>query len=113
MAVRGVSPLLVGRRDELALVLAAVARAAAGDCGVMLVGGEAGVGKSRLVAEAARQAAESGVRVVTGACVEGGGEGMPFAPIVDVLRGLARTTPSAGPGRAARPGPTGRGAPAA
>jgi ATP/maltotriose-dependent transcriptional regulator MalT len=88
-----VSPVLVGREPELALLSAAVARAAAGEPGVVLVGGEAGVGKTRLLEEAAARADTAGVRALFGGCVEIGGEARPFAPVVDALRELARTTP--------------------
>jgi DNA-binding CsgD family transcriptional regulator len=85
-----VSPVLVGREEELARLHAAVARTRGGEPGVVLVGGEAGVGKSRLL-EAALDGA-AGVQVLTGGCVELGGEGLPFVPLVDALRTLARTT---------------------
>ena len=85
-----VSPVLVGREDELARLRAAVARTVAGEPGVVLVGGEAGVGKSRLL-EAALDG-QDGVRVLTGACIELG-EGLPFVPVVEVLRTVVRTTP--------------------
>ena len=88
----GVSPLLVGRRVELDLLRVALDDATAGRFRMVLVGGEAGVGKSRLVSELVEQSASSGRRVLLGSCVEGGGEGMPFAPVVDVLRTLVRGT---------------------
>jgi DNA-binding CsgD family transcriptional regulator len=88
-----ISPVLVGRRRELEVLQAAIERAVAGEPGVVVVGGEAGVGKTRIVEEAARTAVGAGARVLTGACVELGGEGVPLAPLVDVLRTLAATTP--------------------
>ncbi|MEA2444611.1 MAG: hypothetical protein QOJ12_1903, partial [Thermoleophilales bacterium] len=88
-----ISPVLVGRRRPLEVLQAAFERAVAGEPGIVVVGGEAGVGKTRLVDEAARTAAAAGARVLTGACVQLGGEGVPFAPLVDVLRTLAGTTP--------------------
>ncbi|GAA5189780.1 LuxR family transcriptional regulator [Rugosimonospora acidiphila] len=66
----------------------------AGRPAVALIAGEAGVGKSRLVGELSRIAAERGARVLGGGCVELGGEGIPLAPLVDLLRALARTTPA-------------------
>jgi DNA-binding CsgD family transcriptional regulator/tetratricopeptide (TPR) repeat protein len=89
-----VSPVLVGRRDELSRLRSLLTQAIAGQPAVALVAGEAGVGKSRLVKEIARVAADSGVRVLSGGCVELGGEGLPLAPLVDALRALARTTPA-------------------
>jgi predicted ATPase len=89
-----VSPVLVGRDAELAALTAALDDAVEGVPGVVLLGGEAGVGKTRLVEEAAQRAQAAGARVLTGSCVELGGEGLPFAPLADALRQLARETPS-------------------
>jgi predicted ATPase/DNA-binding NarL/FixJ family response regulator len=88
-----VSPVLVGRRDELSTLAAALERAEGGESTIVLVGGEAGVGKTRLVEEAAARAAQAGGRVLVGGCVELGGDALPFAPLVDALRSLARSTP--------------------
>ena len=81
------SRALVGRAQEIASLERALdsARAGAG-CGVV-IGGEAGVGKSRLIAEARRRAAESGFLVVVGACFEPD-RAFPYAPLVDALRSL-------------------------
>ena len=85
-----VSRDFVGRAAEMAVFAAAAAEAAAGRPGFVLVGGEAGVGKSRLVDEASTRAAEGGFRVLVGRCVELGLEGVPFAPLRDALRELGR-----------------------
>jgi DNA-binding CsgD family transcriptional regulator/tetratricopeptide (TPR) repeat protein len=85
-----VSPVLVGRDRELAQLRAALARTGAGEPGVVLVSGEAGVGKSRLLDGAFGGPPD--VRVLTGGCVELGGEGLPFVPLVEALRALVRTT---------------------
>ena len=53
VATRVSSPQFIGRDAELAALTEAVARAAAGDASVVLVGGEAGIGKTRLIAEVA------------------------------------------------------------
>ncbi|GAA3201706.1 LuxR family transcriptional regulator [Actinocorallia longicatena] len=53
----------------------------------VLVGGEAGIGKTRLVREFGAQA---GVRVLSGGCVELGSDGLPFAPFSAALRSLVR-----------------------
>src|SRR5947209_8636898 len=86
-----VSPVFVGREAELAGLVAALESAVEGGPSVALVGGEAGVGKTRLVEEAAACARERGAHVLTGSCVELGGEGLPLSPVVDVLRTLMRT----------------------
>jgi DNA-binding CsgD family transcriptional regulator/tetratricopeptide (TPR) repeat protein len=84
------SPTFVGRADELARLAAARDRAAAGTPTTVLVGGEAGVGKTRLVGEAMAGARAAGARVLAGGCVELGGEGVPFAPLIEALRGFVR-----------------------
>ena len=93
MPVGVVSPVLVGRARELDRLRAAVARTTAGEPSVVLVGGEAGVGKSRLLEAAFGD--PTGVRVLTGGCIELGGEGLPLVPLVEALRTLVRTTPRA------------------
>jgi DNA-binding CsgD family transcriptional regulator/tetratricopeptide (TPR) repeat protein len=90
-----VSPVLVGRRAERAELSDALERAAAGAAQFVLVAGEAGVGKSRLVSELAADAQAAGIRVLSGQCVQLGADGLPFAPLVDALRVLARSMPRA------------------
>jgi DNA-binding SARP family transcriptional activator/tetratricopeptide (TPR) repeat protein len=69
---RPTGPLL-GREPELAELRASVADAIAGDGRLILVSGEPGIGKSRLLDELATQAAARGVRVLWGRCWEAGG----------------------------------------
>jgi DNA-binding CsgD family transcriptional regulator/tetratricopeptide (TPR) repeat protein len=84
------SPTFVGRAEELARLAGARDRAAGGTPTVVVVGGEAGVGKTRLVGEVAAAARADGATVLVGGCVELGGEGVPFAPLVEALRALVR-----------------------
>ncbi|HEY4727077.1 MAG TPA: ATP-binding protein, partial [Actinomycetes bacterium] len=84
------SPTFVGRTEELARLAAAADRAAAGTPTAVLVGGEAGVGKTRLVGELVASARQAGATVLVGGCVELGGEGMPFAPLIEALRAFVR-----------------------
>ena len=94
MATRVSSPVLVGREEELRTLIAAWDAAAAGRPLTVLVGGEAGIGKSRLVAELTRHARKSGGVVLEGASISfGNDEGLPLAPIADALRALARLLP--------------------
>jgi DNA-binding CsgD family transcriptional regulator len=79
----------VGRTQQLAWLRQLLARAADGQPLVALIGGEAGVGKTRLVEQLAAAAEEQGVRVLGGGCVPLGEEGLPFAPVIQALRGLA------------------------
>jgi DNA-binding CsgD family transcriptional regulator/tetratricopeptide (TPR) repeat protein len=89
MGGRVASPTFVGRIEELHALEVARRRAADGEPAVVLVGGEAGVGKTRLLAELAARCAVDGTRVVSGGSVPVGGSALPYAPIVEVLRVLA------------------------
>ncbi len=93
MAAGTVSPIFVGRQRELSVLHAALERALGGEPAVALVGGEAGVGKTRLVEELGAAATAAGASVLSGACVELGGDRLPLAPLADALRALARSTP--------------------
>ena len=88
MSGRASSPVLVGRDEQMAALDAAFASARQGGPSAVLLGGEAGVGKSRLVSEFGRTAAAAGARVLTGGCLELGTDGLPFAPFTAVLRDL-------------------------
>ncbi len=90
------SPVLVGRTDQLSVLGGALAEAGRGQPGTVLVGGEAGVGKTRLLAEFAARSRGSGTRVLTGGCQELGAGGLPFAPFTAVLRELVRELGTAG-----------------
>lgn len=91
----GASPVrqFVGRRDELAVCLEALARAVAGRPSTLLVVGEAGVGKSRLVEELLSRAKGTAVRVLAGACIGIGKGQPPYLPFVEGLRELLRELP--------------------
>jgi DNA-binding CsgD family transcriptional regulator len=85
------SPRFVGRRreldrlEELYKVAASEERAA-----TVLLGGEAGVGKSRLVAELAVRVRAQGGLCIAGHCLELVDRALPFGPIVQALRALHR-----------------------
>jgi len=88
MSGRASSPVLVGRDEQLAVLEAAFASARQGGPSALLLGGEAGVGKSRLVGEFARRAVAAGACVLAGGCLELGTDGLPFAPFTAMLRAL-------------------------
>ncbi len=88
MSGRASSPALVGRGEQMAALDAAFASARQGRPSAVLLGGEAGVGKSRLVGEFGAGPAGAGARVLTGGCLELGTDGLPFAPFTAVLRDL-------------------------
>src|SRR6266511_3152143 len=88
MGGRVASPTLVGRVEELRILKAARSRAANGEPAVVLLGGEAGVGKTRLVTELAARCGADGTRVLSGGCVPVSAGGLPFTPIMEVLRVL-------------------------
>jgi DNA-binding CsgD family transcriptional regulator/tetratricopeptide (TPR) repeat protein len=90
MARRLSSPIFVGRSEELGMLLSTADAAASGRASLVLIGGEAGVGKSRLVAEAATRLRDGGWLVLEGGSVALGDDGLPFGPIVEALRTLVR-----------------------
>jgi DNA-binding CsgD family transcriptional regulator/tetratricopeptide (TPR) repeat protein len=90
VATRVTSTRLIGRLAELTELESAVADATDGRPSLAFVAGESGVGKTRLVTELCRRAKERGVRVEAGDCVELGEDELPYAPLVAVLRSLAR-----------------------
>ena len=83
------SPRFVGRRHELTALKAALARSREGVGSVVLVAGEAGIGKSRLISEIAGHAERHGMAVAVGECLPLGEGELPYAPVVDALRSLA------------------------
>jgi DNA-binding CsgD family transcriptional regulator len=89
MAGRISSPAFVGRAGELTQGSAALARAAERQPAVLLVSGEAGVGKTRLLHEIATDARRRGFRILEGGCVQLGSDGLPFGPVIEALRGLS------------------------
>ena len=83
------SDAFVGRVREVTGLRARIDDARKGRGSVVLVGGEPGIGKTRLAEEAARYATETGMWALRGACWPG--EGAPsFWPWIQVLREYAR-----------------------
>ncbi len=94
MMSRGSTPAFVGRVPELTALIEAFDNARAGRATTALVGGEAGVGKSRLVRELGAHARRTGARVLVGHCLDLEEGGLPYAPFVDILRTLERELPA-------------------
>ncbi|WP_279571298.1 helix-turn-helix transcriptional regulator [Streptomyces hainanensis] len=90
MESRRVSPVFVGRASELAELAAGLARAGRGEPQAYVIGGEAGIGKSRLLDEVLAAARAAGAVTAVGFCVELGADGLPFAPVAAILRSLHR-----------------------
>ncbi|WP_375546838.1 helix-turn-helix transcriptional regulator [Streptomyces gossypii] len=84
------SPVLVGRSAELTTLGEALFRADAGEPHALFVGGEAGVGKTRLMQEFLTRAAADGAVVALGGCVETGADALPYHPVSTALRSLRR-----------------------
>jgi DNA-binding CsgD family transcriptional regulator len=84
------SSVLVGRDSEVSALRDAFKRARGGEPAAVLVGGEAGIGKTRLVEELSQYARAEGASVLTGNCLELGEEGLPFAPFAAALREVLR-----------------------
>src|SRR4051812_288711 len=109
VSMRQVSPVFVGRGPELSQLRSLLAGAAGGEPAVVVVGGDAGIGKSRLIEEFVRPLLDpdpavrtadgvdrgDDVRVLIGGCAELGDEGVAYAPFVAALRQLLRDCPAA------------------
>ncbi|MCU1346172.1 MAG: putative DNA-binding protein [Acidimicrobiia bacterium] len=81
---------LPGRSEALRTLHGALSEAVAGHGSVIVVAGEAGLGKTRLLQTWAHQASQRGARVVTTSCHEQGRE-LPLQPLFDALEDLLRS----------------------
>lgn len=92
MSPSAVSPHMVGREAELAALRAAFTRSRHGHPVAVVVRGEAGIGKTRLLQELlAEVGADPGsppVAVAVGQCVDMGTIGAPFTPVRRLLHDL-------------------------
>jgi DNA-binding NarL/FixJ family response regulator len=89
MAGEITSSTFIGRAAELGRLDATLDRAEQGRPQVVLLAGDAGVGKTRLLQAFADRARGRGMRVLAGGCVELGDIGLAYLPVVDALRELA------------------------
>ena len=86
MAVRSGPRVLVGRDEQLLALAETFDAVGRGRSTTVLLGGDAGVGKTTLVNAFVAQLA--GARVIRGQCVQLGGDGLAFAPISGALPDL-------------------------
>ena len=84
---------LVGRSTELAALLSAVDDARTRRAGAVLLSGDAGVGKTRLLDEVATGAHERGFGVLVGHCTDFGDAGLPYLPFTEMFGRLAGDRP--------------------
>jgi predicted ATPase len=84
----------IGRAESLAVLREVLSCARSGRGDVVLISGEAGIGKTRLAGELARQARDDDFVVLVGSCVEHGEQVMPLAPVADLVRALATSVSS-------------------
>lgn len=80
---------LVARDRELDRLRAALALAGEGTAGAVLLAGDAGVGKTRLVDELAAGAEDT--LVLMGRCLDAGETGLPYLPFAEALSSLKDT----------------------
>jgi DNA-binding CsgD family transcriptional regulator len=85
-AERATAPSLVGRGDDLVALESALEQARDGQVVTVVLAGDAGIGKTRLVDEFCGRAFAQGARMLTGACVDVGDATVPYGAIMDALR---------------------------
>ncbi|MEO6887135.1 MAG: AAA family ATPase, partial [Jatrophihabitantaceae bacterium] len=85
---------LVGRTAELASLRATVASAGSGSAAVLVLAGDAGVGKTRMLGEAANEARAEGTRCLIGHCVDLGDANAPYLPVTEMFGRLAIDEPT-------------------
>jgi DNA-binding CsgD family transcriptional regulator len=76
----------IGRSEESRRLAALLDGAEQGTPAAALIAGDAGVGKTRLLAEFLLEAQARGARALVGGCMEVGDLGLPYVPFVDAFR---------------------------
>ncbi len=89
-----IMPHLVGRASQLATLQLLVEQAKRGEGHLVLISGEAGIGKSRLVAEVKTSTTSQGFLLLQGNCFPTDVT-YPYAPLLDLLRSLFASRPAA------------------
>ncbi len=87
---------LVGRTEELETLarLAGLAGQGSGRSCAVLLAGDAGVGKTRLLTELGGLAREAGWHVLLGHCLDFAGDSLPYVPFTEIFGRLARDAPA-------------------
>jgi len=96
------SPILIGRQDHLDHLALLIDKVRRGAGRVVVLTGEAGIGKSRLVAEARRLARDRGMLSLQANCYEQD-RALPYAPFLDLLSSLSRQAQGAEAGGRLKP----------
>ncbi|MCL8017036.1 helix-turn-helix transcriptional regulator [Streptomyces sp. AS02] len=89
MSQTSFSTPLIGRDVELDRLSGVLERARGGEARAVLIAGDAGVGKTRVLDEVAGRAVDRGMIVLTGHCVDLGDVGLPYLPFTEVLGAVA------------------------
>jgi DNA-binding CsgD family transcriptional regulator/tetratricopeptide (TPR) repeat protein len=84
------SDRFVGRAEELRELASAARASAAGEPALILLSGDSGVGKTRLIREFERELTDDDVLVLRGEAVEQEDGELPYTPITSALRPLSR-----------------------
>ncbi|WP_376794212.1 helix-turn-helix transcriptional regulator [Thermogemmatispora sp.] len=87
-------PVCIGRADHLTALCSAIDQARSGKGCVVLISGEAGIGKTRLLAEAKATAAAQSFLILQGNCFPTDNS-YPYAPLLDLLRSFLASNPAA------------------
>jgi DNA-binding CsgD family transcriptional regulator/tetratricopeptide (TPR) repeat protein len=82
---------LVARTAEMRRLRAALSRAERGEASAVLLSGDAGVGKTRVLAELAEIATKEDALVLTGRCLDVGDGGLPYLPFAEALTALVNS----------------------
>src|SRR5690242_564764 len=90
LPVPEVTQPLAGRERELATLRKRLAEALGGHGGLVLIGGEAGIGKTALAEAVCREAEERGAQVLVGRCYDLT-ETPPYGPWVELFDRLRQT----------------------
>src|SRR5256885_2044799 len=86
---------LIGRAGEMRRLRSALGRAERGEASAVLLSGDAGVGKTRVLTELADDASERGALVLTGRCLDIREGGLPYLPFAEALTPLTGSSDAA------------------